>query len=321
MSDAGSVFNAEEFRDVCFEHGITLRSSGIESLNSIGICERFHHPLRQDYTKLRGEYPTMPVDVVLQCAVHALNSTMGPEGLVPCLLVFGALPRIPHVNPTHPVSTRRRFTLMRTAREEYTRIVAKSRVAAGLNHQPPASADEVYEPGDSLYEHREKLKSWSGPHLVVSVKDKEVVFDIEGRHAGYNCAKVKRAFVPLPIRWTEVLEPGDARIESVQMSDAVKAELDGLFKRGTFKNVVLPDPSSENVLPTKFFYSIKHEDSREIYKARFVIGGHRDKRKNHVIHTASSLSHTSFRLLLAIASIFWLGRVVRRCAASISSER
>jgi hypothetical protein len=204
----------------------------------------------------------MPVDVVLPCAVHALNSSMGPEGLVLCLLVFGAFPSIPLVNPTHHLSTRRRFTLMRTAREEYTIIVAKLRVAAGLNHQPPASGDEVYEPGDSVYVHREKLKSWSGPHLVVSVKDKEVVVDIEGRHAGYNCANVKRAFVPLPIRWTEVWEPDDARNDSVQMSDAVKAELYGLFKRVMFNIVVLPDPSSENVLPTKFVYSIKHEDGR-----------------------------------------------------------
>jgi hypothetical protein len=35
-----------------------------------------------------------------------------------------------------------------------------------------------------------------------------------------------------------------------------------------------------------------------------VIGGHRDKRKYHVIHTASSLSHASVWLLLPIATIF-----------------
>jgi hypothetical protein len=139
--------------------------------------------------------------------------------------------------------------------------------------------------------------------LVVSVNDKEVVVEIEGRHAKYSCAKVKRAFVPLPIRWTEVLEPGDARIDSLKMTDAVKAELDGLFKRGTFKIAVLPDPSSENVYPTKFVYSIVHEGGREIYKARFGIGVHRDLPKNHIVHTAPSLSHTSGRLLLAIAAI------------------
>jgi hypothetical protein len=87
-----------------------------------------------------------------------------------------------------------------------------------------------------------------------------------------TAAKVKRAFVPLPIRWTEVFEPGDARIDLLKMKDSIKAELDGLFKRGIFKSVVLPDPSSGNGLPTKFVYSIRHEDGHEIYKARFVIG-------------------------------------------------
>jgi hypothetical protein len=80
MSDAGSFLNAEEFRDFCFEHGITLKSSGIESHNLIGVWERYPHSLRQVYTKLRGVYLAMSVDVVLQCAVHAVNSTMGPEG-------------------------------------------------------------------------------------------------------------------------------------------------------------------------------------------------------------------------------------------------
>jgi hypothetical protein len=48
---------------------------------------------------------------------------------------------------------------MRNEREEYATIVAKLHEAAGLKHQPPAPADEVNEPGDSVYVHREKLKS------------------------------------------------------------------------------------------------------------------------------------------------------------------
>jgi hypothetical protein len=91
-----------------------------------------------------------------------------------------------------------------------------------------------------------------------------------GRHAEDNIAKVKLAFVPLPIRWTELLKPGDPRIDSAEMTAAVKAELDGLFRPGTFKIVVMPDTSDHNVLPTKHFYSIKHEDGREVCKARFV---------------------------------------------------
>jgi hypothetical protein len=72
----------------------------------------------------------------------------------------------------------------------------------------------------------------------------------------------------------------------------------------TFKNVVLLGSSGVNILPIEFVYSIKHGDGREIYKAGFVNGGHRDQRKNHFVHTAPSLSHTSVRLLLAIASTF-----------------
>jgi hypothetical protein len=115
---------------------------------------------------------------------------------------------------------------------------------------------------------------------------KEIVVDVYGRHAEYNIAKVKRAFVPLPIRWTELLSPGVPRIGSAEMTAAVKAKLDGMFRRGTFKIFVMPDTSDHNVLPTKFVYSIKHEDGREVYKARFVLGGHRDKHKNHQIHNA-----------------------------------
>jgi hypothetical protein len=83
VADQGSVFNADEFQQMCVEHGISFQSTGTESHKSHGAGERYHHPLRQVYRKLRSEYATVPIDVVIQCAVHAMNTTMGPEGLVP----------------------------------------------------------------------------------------------------------------------------------------------------------------------------------------------------------------------------------------------
>jgi hypothetical protein len=61
-----------------------------------------------------------------------MNTTMGPECLVPFLLVFGAFPRIPGVNATHPVSMRKRFQLMNLARAEYESVFARLRVQTGL---------------------------------------------------------------------------------------------------------------------------------------------------------------------------------------------
>jgi hypothetical protein len=86
------------------------------------------------------------------------------------------------------------------------------------------------------------------------------------------------------------------------MTTAMKGELDHLFTRGTFKIVIFRDPSDKNIHRTKFMRTIKLEDGTEFYKARFLIGGHRD-RWNINQSTATSQSQTIVRLLLAIASI------------------
>jgi hypothetical protein len=41
---------------------------------------------------------------------------------------------------------------------------------------------------------------------------------------------------------------------------------------------------------------------REKYKARFTVGEHKNRLKHSMVHTASRLSHTIIRMLLAVAS-------------------
>lgn len=303
-ADHGSVFTSELFQMCCVEHGILLRFTGTESHNALGAGERYHHPLRKVYNKLREDYPAMADDVLLQCAVFAMNTTVGPDGLVPCVLVFGSFPRMPSVFQQHTLNNRARFRLMTTARAEYTRIVARMQVTRGLHTKVPKSSDEIYDVGDAVYTWRETPRVWTGPHRIVNIAGKSVTVDVGNKWTEFNITRIKPSLAPLPINWTEVLNPSDPRCSSPKMNDAVKKELDELFARGTFKVVVLQDPSDHNVLPTKFVYAVKHEDGREIYKARFCIGGHRDRLKDEVVHTASTLSQSSVRLLLALASIF-----------------
>ena len=60
-----------------------------------------------------------------------------------------------------------------------------------------------------------------------------------------------------------------------------------------------------NVLPVRFVLSIKSYIDGEIkYKARYVIGVHRDKMKNQLFHSTATLQPKFIRLLLALASIF-----------------
>jgi hypothetical protein len=78
-----------------------------------------------------------------------------------------------------------------------------------------------------------------------------------------------------------------------------------IIDRGTFKLAFLPDTDVllEKILPSKFVQAIKHEDGRDIYKARLCLGGHREFLKFRVMHIATTLSQLATRIILALASI------------------
>lgn len=102
---------------------------------------------------------------------------------------------------------------------------------------------------------------------------------------------------------TEVLLKSDPGSKSKEMSEAIKKEVRGLFERGTFKVILREEvPMDGNVLPGRFVLSIKTTEDGEVkYKARFVIGGHRDKQKHLMVHKSATLQLQSTRLLLALA--------------------
>jgi hypothetical protein len=116
----------------------------------------------------------VPLDAYLSAAVHAINSIAGPEGLIPALLVFGRIPRLPPPDTIPLLNQKRRFKMMQATKEEYISIVAKLRVRHGLNTQLPEASDHSYTPGDSVYVYRERLKHWAGPQVVASVDGKHV---------------------------------------------------------------------------------------------------------------------------------------------------
>lgn len=74
--------------------GVTLHKAAVENPGTIGTVERYNAPLIEAFPKLRSDLGSVTTDRhCLQLAVFAVNATIGPEGLCPMLLVFGALPR------------------------------------------------------------------------------------------------------------------------------------------------------------------------------------------------------------------------------------
>jgi hypothetical protein len=92
-------------------------------------------------------------------------------------------------------------------------------------------------------------------------------------------------------------------MDSAEMSTVVKAELDGLFHRDTFKIVVMPDTSDHNVLRGNLC-TASNTKMREKFTRPVLFSVVIATSARIISHTASSLSHSNVRVLLAIAAIF-----------------
>jgi hypothetical protein len=62
----------------------------VKAHNSIGKVERYHSLLRRAYKILSSELPLANKEAILQITVKAVNDSVGPDGIVPTLLVFRA---------------------------------------------------------------------------------------------------------------------------------------------------------------------------------------------------------------------------------------
>jgi Reverse transcriptase (RNA-dependent DNA polymerase) len=92
---------------------------------------------------------------------------------------------------------------------------------------------------------------------------------------------------------------------------AKRDEIMGLIERGTIKldrrKNAGPHP---NIVPGRFVLAINTADGSasgnsgsEILKARFVLGGHRDRDRFKLVHNSTTLKQSSIRIITALASI------------------
>jgi hypothetical protein len=337
-SDQGSVFTSERWQELTSLSGVILELSPIESHNSLTVGERYHDPLRRIYRKVRHDFPAIPGSLALSLANKAMNDTMGPEGLVPTLLVYGTLPRL-SLHDKLP-SQSRRFLAMEAARREMDAVVSELRIKRALDSNTPPGAERTFKPGELVYVYRERPQEWLGPYPVVQV-DGKTVYIRDGSHTKpFSVTAVKpyphvpaphdplmhrlRTLLspPLPsdlssrhhtaipgdfqIRLTEVLTPMDPRRNHSDFRLAKEKEIEGLAKRGTFRVVCAEDlPDNANIMGGRFVLSIKNKDTDyEIFKARFVVQGHKDAQKFCLLHKATTLHVRSIRLILCLASAF-----------------
>eukprot|EP00171_Calliarthron_tuberculosum_P012909 IDg12909t1 len=98
LFDQGSVFIADEWHNACEINGIEITETVTEGRESLNVGETYHSYLLRIYFKLRHEISKLSPALLLFMTTKAVNDCAGQRGLVPSLLVFGFLPRLPSIS-------------------------------------------------------------------------------------------------------------------------------------------------------------------------------------------------------------------------------
>lgn len=339
-TDQAKVFTPARWKKLSSLSGISLIHSGVEANNSLGIGERYHAPLRRIYIKIRIDTPTPPTDTALRISTKALNDIVDPNGLVPSLLVFGTLPRVPCLN-SNLQGQRERMKAISTARREMATIVAELRIQEALRSNVPPATDYTLKPGDHVRVYREKEKRFTGPFPMISIVGKQVFLLRNGQRVQNNISQAipdrllngdkqlsdLRATlslfcsptIPLPepssieppadnfsIHITEVLPIHDSCGNTKPFAIAKRKEMGELIHRGTWEMTSREHvPSNANILGGRFFLSLKNSESETpMHKARFFVQGHRDREKETLVHTSTTVRHSSVRMICSLASTY-----------------
>jgi hypothetical protein len=141
--DAGKQFTSKEFSQYINTLGTKIKIMPVEAHNSVGIVERYHGPIRRAYLIITTEIPSLKKDIALQMAFKAINDSAGPDGLIPTLLVYGALPRMTEYDLPSPSITQR-STALKKAMAEIRRLRAKRQVNDALNTRNGLSTTNIH---------------------------------------------------------------------------------------------------------------------------------------------------------------------------------
>jgi len=154
--------------------------------------------IRRVFRKVKVTYQTLEDDLVMSIAVHAVNCTVGPDGITPVVLLFGDTPKLPIANlDTVPSTQQKRFLALECARKEMLTITAQRRVSEALKRRLPKRDWFEGQEGDSVLVYREDSKKWEGPFIVHSYDGRKTVFveivDSSGRRriAPFSVISVK----------------------------------------------------------------------------------------------------------------------------------
>lgn len=343
--DQGSNFVSQEFLDCATTEGIIVLEAPIESPSTMSHVERYHGPLRRAYLKIRESLPRRETDAdCLQLAVKSMNDTVGPEGLCPTLLVFGALPRAAKRQPAS--SQLERAKALDGARQEVLQEYAKRKISFAMKHTGAPKAKEhdaalhnlPY--GAPVYVYRDKPANWTGPFPFIQIDGSTVVVQLPHGRRIFRSTAVK-AKVPPSISSLDLYKPftydvkdspksttedkvavNSAAVDFLLNTSTIEAplplastenylasrrkEINGLIQANVFEIADRSSvPAGSRIYGCRFVDSKKTNDDGTTYcKSRLVAQNFRDKDALSIMTKSPTVSRLGQRISVATAAMF-----------------
>ena len=312
--DQGSNYISSEFKDAARQDGIKIREAPIETPGSIGIVERYHTPLRRAYLTIRESFDkTTTNDDCLLMATFSVNNVIGPEGLCPMLLVYGALPRPARATPA--LTQRQRADAIDKAMTEVIKEHAQQKVRFGLkNNGGPRALEQSQElrrlpAGALVWVYRTGSKRWEGPHRFISIEKETAVIQTERARRLFRSTCVKPYIRSRLHEADDDNNPPEALVTTppagTNFKDARHTELTGLIENGTFTPIPRQSiPTGTRIFGSRFIDEIKRAGTGMRKKSMLVAQNYQDVGSTRIATKAPTVNRFSQRILLALAPSF-----------------
>ena len=173
VHDSGTNFMARAFQTNSALMFIRTKSIPVEAAQSMSFVERYHEPLRRAYRIIRQEISDIDDETALMSAVKSVNDSVGPDGLIPTLLVYGAIPRLgSDCDPPTP-SMIQRATAVRKATQQITKYFSQRQIRDSLNKRngPDLRLLNEVPLGGMILVYRENTRKWEGPFKLLNRSD------------------------------------------------------------------------------------------------------------------------------------------------------
>ena len=130
--NARKNFISKKFKQYAIIMGVNIKKVLVKAHNLISIVKKYHSLIKHAYQIIATELPDLNKNIALQIAFKAINNSIGPDGLVPTLLVFGAYPQIAESDTPSPSVTQHAATIKK-AINEIQKLHTERQVANTLN--------------------------------------------------------------------------------------------------------------------------------------------------------------------------------------------